>query len=405
MKMKMNREQHPLDQFLKEKLSERSFDYQDSYWEAASQLIGHDKRRRRGWIFWMLAGLMILPVGILSWSTLRLASDQSALWAEVDWNSNWEFPDSCLMAVQKMSAEADILEKEVQTFQREQDVHSSHLTSLYQGRAIDRTPQRISSQELYNQLNHPGTNVITSADPEISLLAMKMRQFRILPFLLSPKAPKEAGDWKRFRHQISVRFGTQLAPAWRGGAVTQPGISPVAGLEYRFALTPTVRLRTGLFYRQRGGLNRDTTFTSVAFGFGREESSTTLDNRSLHFVSIPLTTEIEVGPRTGISLGLEASYLTGVRTAVSSQAANGTSTLSETTWGYPQGYQRWDLALQGGMHHYLGQGLRIGTTASYGLKDLTLNDYFSQGLTDRQINVRLWMSYDLSSFGRKDYRK
>lgn len=405
MKMKMNREQHPLDQFLKDKLSERSFSYQDSYWEAASQLIGHDRRRRRGWIFWVLGGLMILPIGILGWSTFFLASDSTALWAQSDWNSNWEFPDTCLMTSHLVSATYLTGASTDQNPASIQEIPVSRYPSANNGGEALEMPQRISSQELYNQLNQTAGTFEATAEPEIELLAMRVRKFQLLPFLFTPKAPKEAGDWKRFRHVLSARVGTQLAPAWRGGATTQPGLAPLLGVEYRYALTPTVRVRTGVLYRQRAGLNRDTTFTSVSFGFGREESSTTLENRSLHFVSLPVSAEFEVGARTGISLGAEASYLLGVRTDVLSVNELGTSASSETSWRYPQGYQRWDLAVQAGMHHYLGQGLRIGTSASYGLRDLTLNEYFSQGLTDRQINVRLWLSYDLATFGRKENRR
>ena len=401
----MNREQHPLDQFLKEKLSERSFAYQDKYWEAASEMIGHENRRRRGWIFWLLAGLMILPIGILGWSTLRLAPDYATMWADSSWESTFVFPDSCLMGSGAMVAVAEVQRPASEG----QEVSSGSRRDLPSSLPARSTiTDTLTSQELYQTLRKDQAILTTSlVEREVAITAMRLRGFQFLPFLLSPRVPKEAGDWKQFRHTLSLRVGSQLAPAWRGGAATQPGFSAMIGLDYRYALTPVIRLRTSLLYQQRAGLNRDTTFTSVQFGFGREEFSTTLENRSLHFVSVPIAMEMELGSRTGISLGIEPSYLIGIRTAVveSSSLDATNSDVSKTTWGYTQGYRRWDVSLQAGMHHYLGQGLRVGTTASYGLRDLTFNDYFRQGFTDRQINVRLWLNVDLPSFRSNNRRR
>ncbi len=50
----MKRKQHPLDQLLKQKLDTRSFEYQDAYWEAASELLGDQGQKRRGFWVWML---------------------------------------------------------------------------------------------------------------------------------------------------------------------------------------------------------------------------------------------------------------------------------------------------------------------------------------------------------------
>lgn len=386
--MKMNQEQHPLDQFLKEKLSERSIPYQDSYWEAASQMIGHKPSRRRGWLLWLISGLLMLPMGFLAWAEWTVFSDHSFLWADMDWNSDWEFPDSCIVGLQHSDVGLGAFS-------------SPGDTTLLPGRSSDSGAGRISSQLLYEQLRRSsaipsfsGSHSSKISDP---VMPMRFRPRRLYPFLLAPEVPGETGDWKRHRHRLSVRIGSQLAPAWRGGIVSSPGFAPVIGVGYRYALTPAIRLRVGLMYHQRAGLNKDTAFTSVDFGFGRTERSIILENRSMHFASLPISAEFTLGSRTGVGLGIEPSYVVGIRTMVrqDNNTEMSPAGADEISWRYTQGYQRWDLALQAGMYHYLGQGLRVGTTASYGLRDLTSNTYFSQGLTDRQVNIRLWLSYDL----------
>ena len=132
--------------------------------------------------------------------------------------------------------------------------------------------------------------------------------------------------------------------------------------------------------------------------------NTNRNGRAAPMALLPMNRRLAVGRRQHVSLGVEPSWLAGVRTRVQESSIEDgvvTSGPSESTWGYPQGYQRWDVALQAGYHYYLGQGLRIGTVASYGLRDLTDNSYFTRGLNDRQLNWRIWLDYDLRTFGNR----
>ncbi|MEZ4960740.1 MAG: outer membrane beta-barrel protein [Saprospiraceae bacterium] len=57
-----------IDKYFKEKLHDREFAFQDSYWEGAQKLLdGQERRRRRGLFFWWfggIAGLVALVAGI-----------------------------------------------------------------------------------------------------------------------------------------------------------------------------------------------------------------------------------------------------------------------------------------------------------------------------------------------------
>ena len=57
-----------IDKYFKEKLHDREFAFQDSYWEGAQKLLdGQERRRRRGLFFWWfggIAGLAALVAGI-----------------------------------------------------------------------------------------------------------------------------------------------------------------------------------------------------------------------------------------------------------------------------------------------------------------------------------------------------
>lgn len=401
----MKREQHPLDQFLKDKLDSRSFEYQDAYWEAASELLGDQKRQRRGFWVWMLLGIGLVS-GTIGWAMFSPAPEfnTSAVFAHLVWDSDWEFPDSCLMQT-ALASQQNVREMSPAQLERQE------ATSWVQGASGkphggdedgNSEMNRFSSQEMYNVLARPETQRQPDWEEAFVVEGMKRKHYSLKNALKTTFLWKAPGDWKRYRHTIGITAGTQLAPSWRSQQLGSPSISPVLGMYYRYALTPTIRLQTGLLYQQRGSLNRDTAFTSVAFGFGRTENSTILSSRSLHFASLPITAEIAIGNRQSISLGVEPSLLLGVRTNVQEVTTGeviSTTSPDDVTWNYPQGYRKWDVSLQAGYNHYLGQGLRIGTVASYGLRDLTDNAYFTTGWIDRQINWRVWLEYDLKMFG------
>lgn len=403
----MKREQHPLDQLLKQKLDTRSFEYQDAYWEAASELLGDQGRKRRGFWVWMLLAFGLVS-GTMGWAMFSPAPEfpSDSAFAHMIWDSNWEFPDSCLMALAVVSEQdnhhqvapirsIEESEREIVRSTRRERIHHSTNDSL---------PSQFSSQEMYNTLSRPESQRKIDWQQKIELEGIKRKNYSLKNSLLTSFFWKAPGDWRRNRHSLGLTVGTQLAPAWRGQQVGQPSIAPVIGGYYRYALSPNIRLQTGLLYQQRGSLNRDTTFTSLEFGFGRTESSTTLSSKSLHFASLPLTVEFAIGNRQSVSIGVEPSVLLGVKTHVENVLdieGQRSSTQPETTWNYPQGYRSWDVSVQAGYNYYLGQGLRIGTVASYGLRDLTDNSYFTQGWIDRQLNWRVWLEYDLKTFGSK----
>lgn len=401
----MKRDQHPLDQLLKQKLDNRSFEYQDAYWEAASELLGDQRRKRRGFWVWILLGIGLVSgsIGLAMFSPApEFPSD--SVFAHMIWDSDWEFPDSCLLAsalvVEQNSQGVTIAFEEHGRKKRQRSTPTERITHS----AVDSLNNKFSSQEIYTALSQPESQRTIDWENQIELEGIFRRNYSLKNALLTSFFWKAPGDWKQNRHSIGLTLGTQLAPAWRGEQVGQPSIAPVVGGYYRYALTPTIRLQTGLLYQQRSSLNRDTTFTSLEYGFGLTENSTTLSSKSLHFASLPITAEFAIGSRQSISIGVEPSVLLGVKTNVEN-LLNVEGDIShsqpETTWNYPQGYRSWDVSIQAGYHYYLGQGLRIGTVAGYGLRDLTNNSYFTQGWIDRQLNWRVWLEYDLKTFGAK----
>ncbi|RMG72466.1 MAG: hypothetical protein D6722_05390 [Bacteroidetes bacterium] len=71
---------------------------------------------------------------------------------------------------------------------------------------------------------------------------------------------------------------------------------------------------------------------------------------------------------------------------------------SQLAWGYRQGFRRWNPAVTLGYSRYLGRGLHLGLQARYGWRDLTDPSFFESARLDRDLQVRLMLTYDIFNF-------
>ena len=61
----MQKNEHILDQFLKEKVEESNFDFDESNWLKVSQMLDDEDKKKRGFGFWRAAmlGALVLLLG------------------------------------------------------------------------------------------------------------------------------------------------------------------------------------------------------------------------------------------------------------------------------------------------------------------------------------------------------
>lgn len=388
-------EGHPLDDFFRDTLANREFDYQDSYWQGALALLDRDRRRRRFLLWWWWGGMSLMLLGCTAaWLWDAPAPPESLFANELSW-AECMAPEAAPAALVAVSATESASPDFAETSSPKR--RASGKRSSEEASANPPAPPVVASQALYETLSLPPQR--RQPDWEGQVDSVLLRAYR----LTAPgdRLPRwqASGDWRQHRLHLGLVAGTQLAPAWRGGDAGGPSTAPVAGLTVRFVLAPRWNLLAAALYQQRGSLGRARSFRSIDYGFGSEEEMIQLNTQTLHFLSLPLSVEFQLAQRHGVAIGLEPAWLAGIRTEVSrttlTNGENPEATTDGTTWRYPQGYERWDLALQIGYRYSLSQQLRLGTVASYGLRDLTQNDYFQTSFTDRQIAWRLWLELDL----------
>lgn len=381
-----------MDEFFRAKAGKAQYPFKEEYWEAAEALIEADQRRLAAlWWRWALAALAMLVLsaaGAWGWYQHTQASHPE-LWATPAASTFW-LPDTC-----GQPAEERVWKREEPGQARTPTLATSASSTAGPRELQNQTKRRrersaaVSSGEWYAALAQPATQQDEQVLTEIELAALRARSYRLrLPWQAeAPLFPSSLPN--RQRHHLSVLAGQQLSPAWDADDPQRPSIAPVAGLRYRYEWTPRVQLQAGISYEQRGQLNRDTTFTSVEFGFGRNTSSVRLVTRRLHFLALPLALQLRLASRHHLFLGVAPVWLAGIRTEVQEGEQR------QQSFRYPQGYRRWDLALQVGYEYSLAPGWHLNLQADAGLRDLTDDAYFQAGRMDRNINARIQLVYDL----------
>ena len=394
-----------LDDFIRKKLSERepaAFD--PAYWAAAEALIAAEapRRRRVAWWWWLTGGLcLLLPLALWGLWSPASGADPAAPSAGLHMRP--------LPPVTQLPARVTPLPAAAETPRKAQPAParpSRPATQAHLG-AGQSTPTGASSLP---------TRAVTSLDAARSaahgdrpraawrgLDSMPVEAYLLVTGGKGLPQQRSAlrldGRWRR--HTLFAEGGALLAPGWGEAGAAFPASSPLLGLGYSLGLSSHLRLRTGLRYSARGGLDSDSTYRRTRYAFGFETEATRIDPQRLHTLAVPLTLEWRVRGTHYVHLGLEQAWLLNASARVTTQTLNEagvTPTGSRRAWGYRQGFRRWNPALTLGYSRYLGQGLHLGMQARYGWRDLSDPAFFQNNRLDRDLQLRLILTYDIFNF-------
>lgn len=416
-------EHENIDGLLKKKLENRSFEFQDSYWEAAEQLIDADSnaRKKRRWFFLLLFFFLASGLGgIVSW--FQFAGSQPG-YANALTNGN-SMPDSMnnRTKVPPSSPEVHnqilIVEEVCDESASSSSVPKKRFSAVFRSSNKPGTKRNKDVINNRNPMSEEARAPLPTETPgetppgrfrssDVRDIAFEgylpSRNFSLYNELKRPGVlPKQSLSFRK-RHALGIMLGTTLAPGLQNNSDTRAAISthPSVGLRYSYSLGKGIRLQTGLLYQGRGGLNADSTYRSVNFSFGAETEATTISPQSLHYVEVPLMADVHLAGRHYLMGGVNLAYLINTRSDVHKEKILPFETVdmgSNKAWGYRQGFQPLDASVTVGYGYYLNRGLRLGVRANYGLRDITDDSFFLNNTRDRNLQLRLVLEYDLFHF-------
>ncbi|MEO0898562.1 MAG: hypothetical protein AAFY71_19270 [Bacteroidota bacterium] len=438
-----------IDAYVKDRLSERQYAFNEAYWDQAQAMLDLQEKRRKRKLFllwWLgMGGLPVLLIGMGSFLFLQGKT------ADLDPQENMN-----VMMVADSGNQIDLVDEG-------QAPHPTDLTTNQAlvskdaketGDAKVRSPHSISSlpkSDLMAQtakankgkrkakadkkVNKNGSE--TNKKPFQRVLSMgilrsprkrgELKQPDPNPILIKSGKQKEwklnmlqerAFEWDvaimqvtdslgvllsnyvQRKHHLGIDVGMSLSPDWSNtqSATKAFSLGPLIGLRYEYELKAGLRLVSGLRYSSRAGLNSDMTYISTDFSFGFQREKIVQSPRRMHFLEVPLLLDWHMGGRHYAQFGGQLNALIDVsgKEQKFMETESGEVLLSEENlWGLRRGFQRLHPSLNLAYGYYLGEGLRIGLQAQWSPTNLTNSEFFGAESLNRNLNARLILSKDL----------
>ncbi|MCB9264651.1 MAG: hypothetical protein H6558_06475 [Lewinellaceae bacterium] len=399
----------PMDQFFKDKLTERQYEYHDAYWEEAESMITRRERRRRAaWWWWIAIALLLIGVGAGGWwywqgrqkdprqtETVRLggpAGEENP--AEAIAGQSTPGQDQKPAAPERLSNSAEgrrngqseeALGKEtdnppvspVETQGRREKALSAD--GPEEKKEISETEKPSAGQK--HSIVSPGPSLIDSA---------KIKQSPPVAFRNGPEPGVEEVsrllgpiDGRPMVERLAIsansaliRPGRRLSWQLALGVMANPSdgkriLGALAGIRTSYRLKDNMVLTVGGQYRLRGGsFGASQESRQVAYRFGREEERYSLQPNRLHYAEFLLQAEWPLG-RHCLTLGAGWSYLLGIEGSLSSAVKEefalsfAPATTQEKGWLDKKGYKKQFLAGRAGYNYQLLPRLKIGVEAQY----------------------------------------
>ena len=421
--------ENKLDQYFRENLQDREFEFENAWWKQAEELLDVERRRSRRRLFaWWGGAMVAVAVAVAGiWLVVEKSGDETgeiatqnvlAPGSEEDAVSGDFFeknqtpatpePESKTMREgktggpffdQKNTENQQVSQQTQPPPTASVEVKTEHTplgNALKPGDKKSKIPAiepagnpatGIATQEK-NRVSNPSKTTSTDFDstPEtarrtedltaLSLLATSVRG----DFLKNLNTA--ASTRKRSSHS-RLGIGFTAAQLMQAGASSreQAILGHRAGLVVRYEISKTWFVSSGLQYHRRGGtFEVSKAAESRRYRFGLEVDSQLLKPSSLHYVSMPVLLGWQRGRHIAES-GLLLDYLAGLRGA--------RGTFEKTTdlpprkefqaqqdgWLAEDGYKKMTVTAQLGYRYRVNRQLSLGVSANYTVGRILAENY------------------------------
>ena len=390
-------DQNPLDDLFKHKLNQREFEFNESYWQSAERLIIQDQKQNKRYQLTILTyalslmTVIAIPLLVLALSSLE-RHDGSDLMVKTNKAILQPLTQLDHLATSPILTDGNppISNSETGVVVGSFPPPASEAVHTVEHDTFDEAPLQEAGEK--NTFN-------IKANPVIGRLTMP--DHHLEEGIKTGSGPLATSSNFPFRrHFVAFQLGSQFSAGLFNQATDRAewSLHPVVGIRYAFAVSPKLRIQTALLYQGRAGLNGDLIFEDEYLGFGLETQETLISPRRLHYLEIPLMLEWRIFRRHYLQAGGSLAYLMNINSTVQISRQGPYALQDQQTsraWGYTQGFNKMDLGLNLAYAYYLGRGIRAGAQAQLGLRDLTDNQVYASQKRDNNLQMRLFVEYDL----------
>ena len=410
-----------LDNFYNKKLQNREFEFKDSYWEDAEQLIIADEKKRKGsWYFWLLGLFLLLVTGGIILSSNN--TDQAPL------NENNKTKQKSAIVIENSDSDpknANLSLANVPSSIKK-TVVQNETESQELNPKIDASDDLFKKQSASSKTNYPTTspskiieipeNELKNAGSKTKSIQVKENNSTVQPDgVMNENSIEKTIQKERIKHVASLSpITTNLEllenPAYAelkkvklpkekkfAFGITASGlIYPAvkneknwigfsAGALAKHHFTRKLALNAEILYTYRSGtFNISSSSTQTKFGFGKRVITYLHKPENLHFLELPIYVQYKVGKHRFEAGGM-AGYLFGVRGRIEKQSSlypwersdenDFESENYASGWIAKDGFNSLNVSGLIGYKYRLSDGFLIGLRGVYRFGDLTQKSF------------------------------
>lgn len=275
---------------------------------------------------------------------------------------------------------------------------------LQENKNVENTPPPVSTNSNTPIVNKPNTvdssHIVTSELPAIhkDSLVKKIDSAATIT-KIDTIAPKEKENPIQ-KNIFLIEAGASFNAGWNYGNTTEgKGFNPIAGLAYIHTFNPKWGIYAGVQYSSINNLN-SSSYTShhVNYDFGYNAKDTSITTKWLYYLTVPIQVRYDLNKKNYVGLGGTVSYLitsSGTITTYNETAFGSGNKNVIAQSGYSKGFNTWDASLMASYGRRLSNRLSVNLMVYLGLMDIKDNSFFSQQKFERDMGLKIVLSYNL----------
>ncbi|MFN5710707.1 MAG: hypothetical protein ACK46S_01640 [Bacteroidota bacterium] len=441
------------DEFLRQKVQESHFEYDESHWLKAEQMIAGNEPKKK--TFWLGFGIGVLSLSIVAGITslVFLKSDKAETASMPKYLSETTPVVKSAQVVQDLpvtaATQTAVVHNKVSATRKadavvtaasfakgntqQRNYLAANTLKANQVNALHAVPQQAANNHLQlNALNSTSSDATNKAEQNIDHYgnqnrvqaeAVELLDEKTItigtPIVIDSRNEKAVDEEsnKGSNKDIDVNIATacehQNKNEWMFSALA--GVSDSRGFEGNTASDSRIgfgyfggcRLAykldknwfvgvQPLFY-SRGAINTSIETEKTDYAFGAQADQFVVKNKALMFIEMPVTIGYRV-LRHQISVGAGVEYLANVKSDVKEF---GTINYKSNQWGYTDGFNRVGTIATFNYAFNLYQEFWITLMIQKGFTDFTKAGYFTNNSVDKNSNLRIGLQYQFSNQKKK----
>lgn len=393
-----------IDELFKQKLSEQEFQFNESAWEKADQMIlsaGLRKKERKVALWWFLLPVVFL-LGLGSGALIF--DEKEEVISSTQTASILEDSKAAIASENSENKTTEITETHEESTSVN-SVNASSKTPRVSKRADSFLADNVAKNESKtNYTDFESQNESRDLITEDNTVAERIKDYITLMKRLKINLIKgnRAGlitKWENHKtpHPILKRFSAYLQVGMNasrgfintGNTRADWSFTPSSTLKLSFLISDMATADIGVSYHYRGGLNSEATYID-------ETQVSNLTGVQLHYIDIPLSITYRE-KRSSYIIGMQYSQLVAAKQVEGTISTNSYGQLVENnkeTWTSAHTFAPVDVAPMLGYEYVLTERLSGGAQATFGLFDITEDGEYRNHIRDNNLDVKCYLQYN-----------